>query len=72
MHQTIETTMYEIPLTVGRRYRRGVRRTLNDLPLGYSEERGFWESHFVVRTPCKDLMDILLDLISENTARNVL
>jgi hypothetical protein len=42
-----------------------------DLPLGYSEVWGFRESHFVIRTPCKELMDILLDLVSENTAREV-
>lgn len=70
--------MYEIPMTVSRQYRRGVRHALHevrhtmiDLPLGYSEVWGFRESHFVIRTPCKELMDILLDLVSENTAREV-
>lgn len=64
--------MYEIPLTVGLRYRTGVRRQLQEAGMEFTEERHLLDSRFVIRTACTELRRILLEEIEETTARRVL
>lgn len=61
--------MYQITLTVGARYRRGVRRQLQEMGLNFTEDRGFRASRLVIHTPCKELHDLLVDGIGEDAAR---
>lgn len=57
--------MYEIPILVPRRKRRELRRQLQMIGLGYTEDRYWRGSLITVRTSCPDLYVLVRSWFTE-------
>lgn len=56
---------YQIDVRISARYRRDVRRQLQETGLNYTEQRRWTASTFTLRTECRDLYEILQEWFTE-------